>query len=293
MIPSQLPTFIQVVQQGNFSAASRKLGISPAAVSHAIAQLEKLLKQRLFHRSTHSLTLTEEGRLLYERTAGLVEALDESISSSMDEASQVRGKIKINLPIHFGQTVIYPKLLEFLRIYPDIEMDLHFDDSTVDLVEHGFDLGIGNSLNDDSRLIARRLFDLEPVLVCSKQYVEQHGIPETPEQLMQHECIVYRSPTSGRIAPWNFIKDGSPLQISPRQRLVINNPKSAFIAAKSGFGITSIGRNYLDENPENLITVLDSYKSASIPVWLYYSSRSYLPERIKRLIDFLLPDISQ
>lgn len=287
MIPSQLPTFISVVQQGNFSAASRKLGISPAAVSHAIAQLEKQLNQRLFHRSTHSLTLTEEGRQLYERTASLVEALEENVSASIDQASRMRGKIKINLPMHFGQTQVYPKLLAFMEQYPDIEMDLHFSDQTVDLVENGFDLGIGNNLNDDSRLVARRFYEMEVVFVCSESYVHEHGIPDKPEDVIKHSCIVHRSQTSGRISPWNFRQQGQPLQISPKPRLVVNSPKSAFIAAQAGFGITPIGKNYLQEASDGLVTVLDSFTPEPISIWLYYSSRSYLPDRIRKLIDFL------
>lgn len=288
MIPSQLPIFIDVVKRGSFSAASRNLGVSPAAVSKSISQLEKHLKQRLFHRSTHSLTLTEEGRLLFERTVDLVEALDENVSLSIDASSEMKGKIKVNLPIHFGQTLVYPKLLEFLDLYPDIELDLHFDDRAIDLVENGFDLGIGNRINEDSRLIARQYYELQLTYVCSRSYADEHGIPETPQQLIDHECITYRSPTTGRINPWNFVDQGKPLQITPEARLVVNNPNSAYLAAKAGFGITAISQSYFEKGETDLVSILNEFQPNSSPVWLYYPSRTYLPIRVRKLIDYLM-----
>lgn len=286
MIPSQLPTFIDVVKQGSFSAASRKLGVSPAAISKSISQLEKTLNQRLFHRTTHSLTLTIEGQQLFDRTVELVEALDENVSLSMDSSSAMKGEIKINLPVHFGQTIVYPRLLAFMKLHPEIELDVHFDDKAHDLVENGFDLGVGNRINEDSRLIARPYYDLQLLYVCSRSYLEAHGTPLTPDDLESHACINYRSPTTGRINPWVFNHKGKVTQLTPDSRLVVNNPNSAFLAAKAGFGITLIAQSYLEESEGELVSVLDNYKPSSAPVWLYYPSRRYLPLRVKASSTF-------
>ena len=288
MIPSQLPIFIDVVKQGSFSAASRKLGVSPAAISKSISQLEKILNQRLFHRSTHSLTLTIEGKSLFDRTVNLVEALDENIRLSLDASTEMKGEIKINLPVHFGQTIVYPKLLEFMKCHREVVLDVHFDDRAHDLIENGFDLGIGNRINEDSRLIARIYYDLQLVYVCSQSYIDQHGEPQTPDDLEHHHCINYRSPTTGRINPWTFVDNEAVSQLTLKSKLIVNNPNSAYLAAKSGFGITLIAQSYLDGSEGELISVLDKYKPTSAPVWLYYPSRSYMPLRVKTLIDYLL-----
>lgn len=288
MIPSQLPTFIDVVKQGSFSAASRKLGVSPAAISKSISQLEKVLNQRLFHRSTHSLTLTIEGKQLFDSTVGLVEALSESVSLSMDASTEMRGEIKVNLPVHFGQTIVFPKLLEFMDLHPEVVLDVHFDDRVHDLIENGFDLGIGNRINEDSRLIARPYYDLQLLYVCSPSYIDKYGVPQSPEDLDNHNCINYRSPTTGRISPWIFIDNGNVSQYTFESKLIVNNPNSAYLAAKAGFGITLVAKSYLEEGNEALISVLDQFKPTSAPVWLYYPSRSYMPLRVKALIDYLL-----
>lgn len=288
MIPSQLPTFIDVVKQGSFSAASRKLGVSPAAISKSISQLEKVLNQRLFHRSTHALTLTIEGKQLFDRTVDLVEALDENVSLSMDASTEMRGEIKINLPVHFGQTIVYPKLLEFMQMHPEVVLDVHFDDKAHDLIENGFDLGVGNRINEDSRLIARPYYDLQLLYVCSKSYLDKHGEPLTPNDLQDHQCINYRSPTTGRINPWTFVEGEKVSQFTLESKLVVNNPNSAYLAAAAGFGITLVAQSYLEEDGCNLVSVLDDFKPPSAPVWLYYPSRSYMPMRVKALIDYLL-----
>ncbi|GAM56435.1 transcriptional regulator, lysR family [Vibrio ishigakensis] len=228
MIPSQLPIFLKVVEQGSFSAASRQCGISPAAVSKAISQLEKKMQQRLFHRSTHSLTLTQEGKVLYDKTAHLMAELEESIEASIDATQSVAGEIKINLPDHMGQTLIYPRLLEFLKRYPDVQLDLHFNDQVQDLIENGFDLGIGNFINQDSRLIARSYMDVQLVYVASPDYLEGKPLPKTPEELKGLNCISYCSPSTGRLIPWRFVVDGKEQLLMPEGNLKVNSQVQLF-----------------------------------------------------------------
>jgi len=300
MIPSQLPLFLAVVKAGSFSAAARDQGISTAAVSKAIARLEKTLQIRLFHRTTHSLSLTGEGLHLHQRTAPLLEALQDEISTSMDIGTEITGTIKINLPNDFGQDVVYPRLLEFLDKHPNIELDLHFDDRVQDLVGNGFDIGIGNGngfdigignrLNEDSRLIARRYYKLRVFTVCSPAYASRYGLPNSVEELNQHNCIAFRSQTTGRVLPWPFTINDEQVQFAPKGRLVVNSPIAAQKAAESGLGIATIGHWQMSAALESgrLVRVLEDDESPPLTVWLYYSSRSYLPTRTRLLIDFLM-----
>ena len=162
MIPNQLPVFIAVVKNGNFSEAARQLGVSSAAVSKAVAQLEKNLGLRLFHRTTHSLTLTEDGHDLFRRTGQLVDQLEDQIRLSTDKQKAPHGRLKVNLPDSFGRMVVLPLIPSFIEKYPDIEIDLRFDDRIGDLVKEGADVGIGVMLNQDSRLIAREFTKSNP-----------------------------------------------------------------------------------------------------------------------------------
>ncbi len=293
MIPNQFNTFIAVVKNGNFSAAARQLGVSSAAVSKAIAQLEKTLALRLFHRTTHSLTLTEDGNDLYKRTGHLVEQLEDQIRLSTDKHKAPQGRLKVNLPDSFGRICVLPHIPSFLEKYPDIELDLKFDDRIGDLVKEGADVGIGMMLNQDSRLIAREFFKLQPVLVASRRYVEQYGSPATPEELSQHHCIAYRSSTTGRKNTWNFQVDGELIQLEPQGNLIVNNLSAAMKAVEMGLGIAAVGIGCAQPCIEQgrFRRILKEYEAPPLQVMIYYSSRSYLPAKTRAFIDHMLEHI--
>lgn len=293
MIPNQLHIFIAVVKNGNFSAAARQLGVSSAAVSKAIAQLEKTLSLRLFHRTTHSLTLTEDGNELFKRTGYLVEQLEDQIRLSTDKQKAPHGRLKVNLPDSFGRMVVLPLIPSFLEKYPDIELDLTFDDRIGDLVKEGADVGIGVMLNQDSRLIARDFYKLQPVLVASHQYVEKHGEPETPDQLSQHNCIAYRSSTTGRKKTWNFRIDGELIQLEPQGNLIVNNLSAAMKAVEMGIGIAAVGIGHAKSCIEQgcFRRILRAYEADPIQIMIYYSSRNYLPAKTRLFIDHMLDHV--
>lgn len=290
MIPNQLNTFAAVVKNGNFSAAARTLGVSSAAVSKAIAQLEKTLEVRLFHRTTHSLTLTEDGQELYRRTGPLMEQLEDQIRLSTDKQKAPNGRLKVNLPDSFGRMVILPQIPSFLEKYPDVELDLTFDDRVSDLVKDGADVGIGIMPNLDSGLIAREFYKLQPVLVASSSYIEKYGEPHKPEDLHQHNCIAYRSSTTGRKRSWNFYEDGQITQFEPKGNLVVNNLSAAMKAVQMGIGISTIGIEHANSCIEKGLfrRVMRDYETDPIQVMIYYSSRQYLPAKTRVFIDHML-----
>ncbi|MBV1790617.1 LysR family transcriptional regulator [Marinobacterium sp. D7] len=300
MIPNQLQTFLAVVKNGNFSSAARRLGISSAAVSKSVAQLEKSLEVRLFHRTTHSLTLTEDGLDLHRRTGHLVEQLEDQIRLSSDRKRTPHGTLKVNLPDSFGRMVVLPLLPAFMEKYPDIQLDLRFDDRLGDLVKEGADVGIGVMLNPDSRVIAREFYKIQPILVASKAYIERHGLPQTPEELSQHNCVALRSPTTGRIKPWNLKDNGEHIQFEPKGNLIVNNLAASMKAAEMGLGISLAGvriaQSLLEDNgcSAQLLhegcfkRVLQQYEPDPIQALIYYSSRHYLPAKTRLFIDYLM-----
>ncbi|RVU31008.1 MULTISPECIES: LysR family transcriptional regulator [Neptunomonas] len=290
MIPNQLPVFIAVVKNGNFSEAARQLGVSSAAVSKAVAQLEKNLGLRLFHRTTHSLTLTEDGHDLFRRTGQLVDQLEDQIRLSTDKQKAPHGRLKVNLPDSFGRMVVLPLIPSFIEKYPDIEIDLRFDDRIGDLVKEGADVGIGVMLNQDSRLIAREFYKVQPILVANRCYVDKYGMPKTPSELVEHNCIAYRSSTTGRKKTWNFRVDGELLQIEPEGNLIVNNLSAAVKAVEMGVGIAAVSighaKNYIEQGC--FYRILREYEADPIPVMIYYSSRNYLPAKTRLFIDHML-----
>lgn len=290
MIPSQLPVFISVVNNGNFSAAARQLGVSSAAVSKSISQLEKTLSLRLFHRTTHSLTLTEDGQDLLRRTEPLLKELEDQIRLSTDKQLSAHGKLKVNLPDSFGRQVVMPLLPGFMEKYPDIEFELNFDDAVSDLVKEGADVGIGAKINEDSRLIARRYYNVQPITVATRGYLDKHGWPETPEDLAQHNCIGYRSSNTGRVMPWSFMRDGVEQHFEPRGNLVVNNFSAAMKAVEMDMGIATVGAWYAKECLKEgcLQRLLPGYAPDPVTIWIYYLSRSYLPAKTRLFIDYML-----
>lgn len=293
MIPSQLPVFLAVVRSGSFSGAARQQGVSPAAISKAISQLEKTLEMRLFHRSTHSLTLTDDGQNLLDKVGPLLEQLDEQLTASKEQKQTPKGSLKVNLPEGFGRSQIIPLLPEFCQRYPDIELDLHFSDRSVDLIQEGFDIGIGSMLSEDSQLIARPLCPLKLVAVASPEYLQAHAAPQSIEDLEKHQCIGYRSPTNGRLLSMPFQIDGEMRYIQTGSQLVVNNLAAAREVALQHLGITMLGAWHVadDIKKGDLVRVLPQFQAEAGTIWIYYSSREYLPVRTRLFIEHLVENI--
>jgi DNA-binding transcriptional LysR family regulator len=295
LLPAQLPLFVTAAEAGSFSAAARRAGVSPAAVSKGIARLERTLGVRLFHRTTHSLSLTEDGAALLRRITPLLSELESSLEGISDRHEQPTGRVKVNLPDSFGRECVLPLLGGFLSDYPGIELDLHFDDRVRDLVAEGFDVGIGNRINEDSRLIARPLHELELVTVASRRYVALHGRPATPDDLPHHDCIAYRSMSTGRRVPWRFTVDGEERPHIPRGRLVVSNIAAAKDAMTAGLGITTLGRWHVDAalSAGDVVPVLQDYQPPPSTVWVYYPSRRQVPLRTRLLVEHLIREFGR
>ncbi|MCC9650202.1 LysR family transcriptional regulator [Vibrio sp. MA64] len=289
-IPSQLPIFIEVAKEKSFSAAARNLGISTPAVSKAINKLESQWKLKLFHRSSHSLSLTSVGHTLAMELEPAVEGIFSAIATSQEINGQLSGVIKVNLPgTSLGVDVFLPCIMAFSEINPSVEFDLHFNDASVDLVENGFDIGIGTCINQDSRLIAKRLFSSKIGLYASRMYAEKHGLPQTFADLKHHQCLPIRSIESGKIRSVKLYDGDQEYLFTPQGIVTVDS----FIAAKSmlcaDWGIVGVGEWMIQTEleKEDVVPVLQEYWGPSIPVYLYFSSREYLPQSVRAFINFL------
>lgn len=289
-LPSQIPIFIEVAKEQSFSGAARKLGISTPAVSKAINKLEDQWKLKLFHRSSHSLSLTSVGQKLFMDLQPAVEGIFSAIASSQESNRKLSGMIKVNLPgTSLGVDVILPKIMAFSELNPDVEFDLHFNDASVDLVANGFDLGIGTYLNQDSRLIAKRLFSSHIGLYASSEYAKKNGLPTNPDELKQHQCLPIRSIERGKIRDICLYEDDKEYLFTPQGKITVDS----FIAAKSmlcdHWGIVGLAEWMIQNELANkqVVPVLQNYWGPSLPVYLYFSSREYIPQSVRAFIDYL------
>lgn len=289
-LPSQLPILIEVAKEQSFSAAARNLGISTPAVSKAINKLEDEWKLKLFHRSSHSLSLTSVGRQLVTELQPAVESIFSAIDSSKEANQELAGTIKINLPgTALGVDTILPHLIAFNDKHPNVLLDLHFSDASVDLVAHGFDLGIGTSINQDSRLIAKRLFNSNIGLYAAKSFVEQNGTPQTPSELSDYRCLPIRSIETGKVRVISLFEEEKEQLFVPQSSVTVDS----FIAAKgllcSGWGIVGLAEWMVNAELERgeVVPILPTYWGPKLPIYLYYLSREYMPQSVRALIDYL------
>ena len=295
MLPSQLPLFICAAQEGSFSAAGRKLGISAAAVSKGVAALEKQTSVRLFHRNTRQFSLTEDGANLYQKVAPLLSELEESIDGLTEQNRNPSGKLKVNLPDSFGRKFIMPYVSEFLALYPEIELDIVLSDRVLDIIDEGFDVSIGNQINEDSRLVARTIYQMQSGLFASKGYVDTFGMPTTLDELKEHNAIIYRPLSSGRVFTWP-LRDTSTqgndehIQFIPKGKITLSNISCAKELMMQNVGIAYMGRWHVEEELASgeIVSILESSWTSAKPVWIYYSSRENLPKRTRLFIDFIV-----
>ena len=197
---SGLSVFVQVAETRSFTAAGRVLGVSSSAVGKSIARMEERLGVRLFHRSTRSVTLTGEGALFLERSRRILAEVEAAEQELTEAGATPRGTLRISLPQVRG--LLMPVLSDFMRAYPDIELDVDFSDRMVDVIEEGFDAVIRTGKPEDSRLMARHLGHYQLVLVASPGYLAQYGTPQHPQDLSDHACLRHKFCATGKLEPW-------------------------------------------------------------------------------------------
>lgn len=194
--------FVQAAETGSFVAAGRKLGLSASAVGKAVVRLEQRLGVRLFHRNTRNMALTEEGRLFRERCRRIFEEVEAAEAELARSNRTPRGRLRISLPL-VGM-LLTPVLADFMRAWPEVQLDLDFTDRLVDVIDEGFDAVVRTGQPSDSRLMSRNVGRFGLKIVAAPGYLAQHGTPVAPEDLVNHQCLRQRSPTTGKIREWPF-----------------------------------------------------------------------------------------
>jgi DNA-binding transcriptional LysR family regulator len=287
---AELDIFARVVTAGSMSAAGRELGLSPPVVSKRIKSLEERLGSRLLQRTTRQLALTESGKGFYERVVAILASVDEAETWVSRRAAAARGILRVSAPTSFGRMHIAPHLLDFLKAYPDITIDLSLSDAFVDIVAEGFDLAIRIADLADSSLVAKRLASNHRVLCATKDYLVSHGTPASIAELAKHKLLLHNGDH------WRLEAASGSALVKVESVIRTNSSEVIREAVLAGVGIAL--RSTWDVGPDidsgKLHIILPEWHASTrVAVHAVYPSRRHLAHKVRVFIDFLAERFGQ
>lgn len=291
---TDIVVFVRVVDDGSFTRAAERLKLSRSVVSKYVTRLEGRLGARLLNRTTRRLSLTEAGRIFYERSRRGLQDIEEAEAEVSRLQEKPRGVLRINSPMSFGILHIAPALPEFLAQHPEVSVEMNLDDRVVDVIEEGFDVSIRIAEMPDSSLIARRLAPCRHVIVAAPAYLEKHGTPRTPEDLRDHNIISFSYQASAY--DWHFISpDNKQISVPVSGSMQANNSLALREALLRGVGITRtptfvVGKDVQDGH---LLSILGNYRTLEVSIYLVYPQRRHLSPKVRAFVDFMADRISE
>lgn len=284
--------FVHAAELSSYAAAARVLGISPSAIAKSVARLEDDLGVRLFHRTTRCIGLTEEGNVFYERCKFILDEIRDTKALIAETRATPKGKLHVSVPQIFGHTLLMPLLPKFLDKYPDVQLDIDFEDRVVDLIAEGIDIAVRSGELADNRLVGRKLGEQHFVVCASKKYIDLNGTPSTPAELSNHHCIHFKYPSSGRIASWSFMKPYENLDLP--KNLIFNNTHAGLRAAIDGLGIAHLPVYVAEDAFEEhlLIPILTRYMFPLGAMSLIWPSNRHLSPKVRAFSDFISSELT-
>ncbi|HMN83949.1 MAG TPA: LysR family transcriptional regulator [Burkholderiaceae bacterium] len=284
-----LRVFVRIAACGSFSQAADQLGLSRAAVSIAMQQLEARLGSRLLHRTTRRVGLTRDGESLLARASALVADMDELEQQFRPASSVVAGRLRVDLPSRIARRLVAPALPALLARHPGLHVELGSTDRQIDLVQEGVDGALRVGALAPSSLVARPLGDIELINCASPQYLSRHGTPRRIADLDRHLAVDYVSPGGLRAAPWEWVADGRVQTMTLRSRVGANNVETYVACALAGAGLIQIPefdvRDHLAAG--ELVRVLPDANPPPMPVHFVYPHRRHLSQRLQVFIGWL------
>ncbi|MCZ6579812.1 MAG: LysR family transcriptional regulator [Gammaproteobacteria bacterium] len=284
-----METFVKVVDAGTISAAADKLNVAKSAVSRHLKELEAHLGVELFHRTTRKLNLTETGSAYYKQCVRILDDIVETELATSQAHGTLKGGLKVALPSSFGLMHIGPAINEFIQIHPQVEFDLDFNDREVDLIQEGFDLAIRIANLPDSSLIARRIAPIHRVICASPEYLERNGTPQLPDDLAEHQCLVY---TLQRDFESWLLTDAQGKSVKVKLNPYIKASAGEFLrdAAVLGQGITFLPSFIVYKEIESgtLLSLFTDFSFPAIDAYVIYPQTRHLSQRVRTMVDFLV-----
>lgn len=289
----EMQTFRAVVDAGSFVKAADTLGVSKAAVSRYVADLEARLGVRLLHRTTRRLSLTEEGAVFNARCRELLAGVEEAEAEITSRSGTARGLLRVNVPVTFGILHLAPLWDAFHERHPQVRLDVTLSDRVVDVVEEGFDLAIRIASLPSSSLISKRLASTRIVLCASPQYLESHGVPSHPSELTNHQVIGYSYWSGGDT--WQFDGPDGPVSVTIKPWIYTNNGDTCRAVALAHHGII-LQPTFLigdDLAVGRLVELLPGYRSIELGIYAIYPTRRHVALKVRALVEFLAEQLSK
>lgn len=286
--------FAKVAEEGSFAAAARVMGVSVPTVSRAVARLEERLGGRLFNRTSRQLALTEFGQSMAGKASEIYRQAQEVENEAHELSVQPRGQVRLAVPMSFGLRWVSPLLPALLRQFPELSVDLHLSDASVDVIAEGFDAALRIAALPDSSLVARRLCAVTQYLVASPAYLSQHGAPEHPRELSSRQCFSYAYRARSQV--WRFTHTyGVHEDIVPNGSLRVTNSDALLPALLDGLGISElpefIAAEYLRDG--RLVRLLDEWSMTQGGLYFVTPTTRSRPLKVRVLSDFFAQHLSE
>ncbi|MDF2811755.1 MAG: LysR family transcriptional regulator [Microvirga sp.] len=279
--------FVEVVEAGGFGRAAKRLGLSKSIVSRRIARLEAGLGARLLSRTTRGISPTETGLEFKSRAERILVDLDEARDAVAHQAGEAVGRLRISLPVSFGLRHVAPLLAELTARHPLLEIEAAFSDRFVDLVGERLDAAIRIGDLKDSSLVARRIAQGGAAIVASPAYLARHGRPQTPADLVHHECLIY---TGSADRDWRFQVGKRWTSVRPEGRLLADNGDAILQAAVNGLGVAALPTFLAADAIEagTLVPILSEYSMPEYGIYVVRPPGAHVPGKVRVLIDLLV-----
>ena len=279
--------FTAVVRANGFSQAARDIGQPKSTISRKVAQLEEELGVRLLQRDSRNISLTQIGALFFQHCETISQEIEAAKAIIENTHSDIAGSLRIAIPVSFSQEVIGHLCSSFMRLYPNIELDIQFTDNDIGLVGEGYDIAIKYGPLQSSDLVARLLFERQPILVASPNYIKKHGAPATPQELTKHQGILLGTSLSAPI--WSIGKGNRKIMATFQRKVRVNSAKMVKRFALDDFGIALLSNTSCKQEiaSGSLVPILQEWPMDPIKVYGVYSSRRQLASNISAFLDFI------
>ena len=288
---ANLSVLAAVVESGNFARAADALGLTASGVSRAISRMEARLGIRLLHRTTRSITLTDEGERFYAEVRPLLVGIEEAASHAGGASLSVRGRLRVNVDPLFSRHVLAPRLPEFMARHPDLEIELITRDDLGDMIGEGVDVAVRFGFPSSSSLVARQLLETRIITVASPAYLKKHGHPSTPADIASHTCIQFRDSQTRRPFDWEFHKGRKVVPVTTHGPLLVSDAGTLMSVCIAGGGLAqmmAIGVVQDHLARKKLVQVLPDWADERFPLYAFYPSRHHPAAKVRSFIAFCL-----
>ncbi len=282
-----MTVYVAVAEEEGFAAAARRLAMSPPAVTRAISALEDRLGVKLLQRTTRHVRVTEAGERYLDDARRVIAAADEADEAAVGINAQPRGHMTVTAPVLFGRMYVMPGIVDYLRQHPETSVSALFLDRVVNMLEEGVDVGIRIGELSDSSYRALRVGHVRRVICAAPSYLKRHGIPQTPQDLRQHQVIVASSLSQN--IEWRFVDQGEPLSVRIKPRLTVSSNDGAIEAATLGLGVTRLMSYQVAPllAAGKLKVVLSEFESPRVPIHIIHREGRHASAKMRAFIDLM------